>query len=224
VIVYQYKPNLDRTFRAIHFRTNSRGFRDGEYPFDKPPGIRRVAVIGSSFALPAGVEIEDAFHSLLERRLTAEFPATSYEFLNFAVGAHGPSQMIAILLRRALAYDPDLILFSLTGLAAPPMLGPWDRERPAKMLDALAPRGLRSLFVRLLRTRIGLEKPHMPEAKFAFPRGTPPRENAIWKLGEIQRETGIPIVIVRLEIDPAAPSPLERELEKRAVAKGLLGS
>ena len=61
----------------------------------KPEGTFRVAVLGASFALPSGVAIEDAFHSLLEERLSEEFAPTRYEFINFAVGMYNPGQVLA---------------------------------------------------------------------------------------------------------------------------------
>jgi hypothetical protein len=96
--------------------------RDREYTLEKPEDTFRVAVLGASFALPAGVAIEDAFHSLLEERLTEEFAPTRYEFINFAVGMYNPSQVLAMLEKRALAYDPDLILVTATRLSTPWMV------------------------------------------------------------------------------------------------------
>ncbi|MFH1799245.1 MAG: hypothetical protein ABH891_00160 [Candidatus Omnitrophota bacterium] len=58
----ELKPNLNRYFKMARFRTNSAGLRDKEYPIRKAPGTFRVAVLGDSFTMPAGVEIEDAFH------------------------------------------------------------------------------------------------------------------------------------------------------------------
>jgi hypothetical protein len=123
---FEFKPNVDGYFKLVPFRTNSRGLRDREYEPRKPGNTFRVAVLGSSFALPAGVSIERAFHSLLEERLSGE---TRYEFINFAVGMYHPRQSVAMLELRALDYDPDLILFTLTRLATPPLVGLPPRKR-----------------------------------------------------------------------------------------------
>jgi hypothetical protein len=119
---FELKPLLDGYFKLAPFVTNSRGLRDREYPFQKPEEVFRVAVVGSSFALPAGVAIEDAFHSLLEQQLSTEFAPLRFEFINFCVGMYGPEQVIATLETRALRYDPDLVIFSATKLSMPHLI------------------------------------------------------------------------------------------------------
>jgi hypothetical protein len=165
-IGYEMEPNLDMERKLVRFRTNSRGLRDREYPLEKPEDTFRVAVLGASFALPTGVEIENAFHSLLEDRLSAEFAPTRYEFINFAVGASHPRQMLAMLKWRALEYDPDLILVSLTRLSFGGLMAsdsptsgrhvmqPVDRRRTYPFF--------RSFLVLLVRQRTGTMKPGVP--------------------------------------------------------------
>ena len=121
-LVFEMKPDVDGWFKLARFRTNSQGLRDREYALRKPQGTFRVAVLGASFALPAGVEIEEAFHSLLEERLSEERGPTAVEFINFAVGAYGARQILRMLEARALAYDPDLVLVSVTKLSLEGML------------------------------------------------------------------------------------------------------
>jgi len=220
-ILFQYKPNQDRFFKLVHFRTNSCGLRDKEYALEKKPNTYRVAVMGSSFTLPAGVEIEDAFHSLLEKRLSAKFAPTSYEFINFAVGLQGPNQIVAMLRHRALAYAPDLILVSATVMAVPGFFQDWDALPPPTMLRVVDPHGPRSYFIQLVKSRLRIERPPFGLEPPRFPRYKAKGQDVISKLGEISRETGIPIVVVRLEFDPKEPSPVERTLEQRVLAKGM---
>jgi len=163
-LVFELKPNLDGIFKFAPFRTNSRGLRDREYPLAKDRGIFRVGVLGSSFAMPSGVAIEHAFHSLLEEQLSREFAPTRYEFINFAVGMYNPEQVLATLEHRALAYDLDLILFTATRLSMPWLVnGPAAsiaRMNPAKDPDVVNPFRksypiLKSYFYRLLMRRLG---------------------------------------------------------------------
>jgi len=159
---WELEPNIDSYFKLVRFRTNSRGLRDREYTLAKPEESFRVAVVGASFALPAGVAIEDAFHSLLEERLTGEPAGLRYEFINFAVGMYGPEQVLAALELRALDYDPDLILFTTTLLSEPAMLvapgsqGGRKTEAPLSLLvfQRTYP-VLQSFLLRLLRYRLG---------------------------------------------------------------------
>lgn len=109
-IIYELKPNLDTYFKLVEFRTNSHGLRDKQYSRSKPENTFRVAVIGDSFTMPAGVAIEDAFHSILEERFNNDLRNTSYEFINFGVGGYNLRQYLATLKSRASEYDPDLII------------------------------------------------------------------------------------------------------------------
>ncbi len=215
LLVYEYRPHIDVFFKLVPFRTNSHGMRDREYPFAKPAGCRRVAVIGSSFALPAGVPIEQAFHS----RLETELPGCT-EFLNFAVGMHGPSQFLAMLRERALRFDPDLVVVSVTALSVPGMLGPWDRVPPPNVLH-IVPRGPRSILDQLVRSRLGLRTRLIQESESTRTADAPREQQVVTKLGELARARALPIVLMRLEVDAIAPTPRERRLERRARAEGL---
>jgi hypothetical protein len=220
-LVYEYKPDLEVFFKGVHFRTNSRGMRDREYALVKSPGTFRVAVIGSSFTLPVGVEIEDAFHSLLEQRCSRERAPAPCEFLNFAVGMHGPSQFLAMLEHRALAFEPDLVLVSVTAMAAPRMFADFRDVPPREVLRLVAPGGPRSFLVKLIQSRLGLGRPSFAAPPLAPPPPVPETQQVVAKLGEISRERGLPVVVVRLEYDPRSPTALERALEARVLEEGM---
>ena len=121
-IGFELKPEIDGYLQLVPFKTNSQGLRDREYSLEKPQNTFRVAVVGSSFALPTGVDIEQAFHTLLEDRFTERFKPVRYEFINFAVGMYNPRQVLATLELRALAYKPDLVLFTTTKPAIPHLM------------------------------------------------------------------------------------------------------
>jgi len=244
-IGFEWKPNLDGYFKLVPFRTNSRGLRDREYPLEKPANTFRVAVLGSSFALPAGVAIEEAFHSRLEEQWTAEFAPRRCEFINFAVGMHGPEQLLAMLELRALAYDPDLILVAATRLSMPLFLQP---PQPASADGGGAPLSFRrthpmlqSFLVRLIRQRIG--NPPLPGRSVGWlerlyvavrePDPEPPaiavapdaparrvRSSPLQRLGGIGERTGIPIALVWLEFESGRAAG-EFDIEAAARAAGI---
>jgi hypothetical protein len=228
---WELSPNIDSFFKLVPFQTNSQGLRDREYTLEKPAGTFRVAVLGASFALPAGVAIEDAFHSLLEEHLS-EATGRSFEFLNFAVGMYTPEQVMATLELRALAYDPDLIVFTTTRLSEPVVLGvPPSKKSPKKAGPVALPVFqktypiLQSFLLRLVEHRllevddasaplgileqgyVGMAAQLWPEARPLEVIGAgapaPPRSPipVLERLGGFSAETGIPVVIVRLEFD-----------------------
>jgi lysophospholipase L1-like esterase len=60
--------------------------------------------------MPAGVDIDEAYHSLLEEKLNREQGDMSYEVINFAVGGYDLRQYLAVIKFKALEYNPDLII------------------------------------------------------------------------------------------------------------------
>jgi hypothetical protein len=112
---YELKPDQRTLFRGAPFHTNSHGLADDEYSYEKPANTYRVAVIGSSWTMPAGVSIENSFHSLLENDFNQQSASTKYEFLNFGVENYGLGEMMGTIHHKAMRYDPDMILFIMTG-------------------------------------------------------------------------------------------------------------
>jgi hypothetical protein len=216
-LVYELAPGIDGTFKLARFRTNSRGMRDREYALEKPPDTFRIVVVGSSFTLGAGVEIEDAFHSILEQRLSARASPGQVEILNFGVGTYRPGQALAMLRQRALAYQPDLVLFGATKLSTPLMQGAWNRPVPYQKLDERHA-FFDSFFFALLESRVG-ESKQIRQGWIERRPGDPP--SVIEKLAEIGRATGVPIVVVRLEIDASLPSALDYAVAADVRAHGL---
>jgi hypothetical protein len=166
--------------------------RDREYALQKAPGTYRVAVLGSSFTLPVGVEIEDAYHSLLEERCSRERAPERCEFLNFAVGMYGPSQFLAMLRQRALAFAPDLVLVSVTAMAAPRMLADYRDRPPRDALRLVAPGGPRSFLVKLIQSRLGLGRPRFGAPPEVSLPPAPEPQQVVTQLGEISRTLDLP--------------------------------
>lgn len=219
-IGFEMVPHIDRFAGLVRLRTNSRGMRDREYTLKKSPGTFRVAILGSSFSLAAGVEIEDAYHSLLEERLSQKFAPRRYEFLNFAVGTHMPSQFVGMLLIRALPFEPDLVIVSCTRMSLMHLLLDWDKPPPLAALDQLRS-GHHSSLIELIESRLHLLPPRHGATHPLFVNSAPNARSVIKKLGEISRESGVPIVVFRIEYDPRAISRAEKTIRRRVRAEGL---
>ena len=201
-ISYELRPNLDTYTNLKRFTTNSQGFHDREYSLVKPPLTFRVAVVGASFVMGAGVELEETFHSVLENRLNREQKGVTYEFINMGVGGYSPWHSLAVLKKKALAYEPDLILFApnLSGYQtarASPRAGTPRRIAPAP------PNFFNSYFAMLVKLRIGAwlnqSKAKGEAAGRVDMEKFHKHVNEIFsELGEIQRKTTIPICVVFL--------------------------
>jgi hypothetical protein len=117
-LLFELKPNLRRTLFGQPFTTNRYGLRDREYTLEKPPGVFRIAVVGSSIDMGWGIGTEETYVNLLEDWLNAQARrrglARRFEVLNFAVAAYSPMQRLEAFRRKAVKFDPDLVIYSAT--------------------------------------------------------------------------------------------------------------
>jgi lysophospholipase L1-like esterase len=96
---------------ALESRYNSLRFRDRE-PDARPPGARRVLVFGDSFAEGQGVKEKDTLAVQLGQRLEAGAPGR-FEVRN--AGRRGIDfPELSEAFEKALAYEPDLVVYMLT--------------------------------------------------------------------------------------------------------------
>jgi len=112
-IIYELKPNLDTYFKLTEFKTNSKGLRDKEYSINKPNNTYRVVVLGDSLSMPSGVDIDYAYHSILEHNFNQEDDSQIYEFINFGVGGYKLNQYLETLKNKSLEYNPDHVLIGI---------------------------------------------------------------------------------------------------------------
>jgi hypothetical protein len=126
-VYYELKPDLDTYFGGKKFLTNSRGLADDEYSLAKPDDTYRVVVAGSSWTMATRVELPDAYHSVLERKLSTYLAPQKAEFINLGVENYGLGEIVASVRDKGLAYDPDMIIFAVTSIT-PAFL--WEDEKP----------------------------------------------------------------------------------------------
>ena len=93
---------------------NSHGYRDYEYDYEKGGKTFRVIVIGDSIAQGYGVQLEETFAKVLERQLRKqqESEELKVEVIILARAGYSTSQELILLKNEALAYAPDLIIWS----------------------------------------------------------------------------------------------------------------
>jgi hypothetical protein len=93
---------------------NNEGFRDRNHGVAKPPGTFRVVVLGDSNAEAFQVPQEDAFWSVLERRLQScpWLSRRPVEVLNFGLSGFGTTQELLTYEKFARKYRPDIVLLA----------------------------------------------------------------------------------------------------------------
>lgn len=121
---YDIKPGVDIPFKGDRLQSNRWGMRDRDYEREKPAGVRRLALIGSSISMGTGVPIERTYEALLEAKLNAEPVCKNelrYEILNFSVPGYMFTQQLDLALSAAPQYDVDVVLFVVNYLSVGPM-------------------------------------------------------------------------------------------------------
>jgi hypothetical protein len=99
-----------------YVRINSDGLRDDEHAIAKPDGTFRIAVIGDSYCEAFPVSQDEAFWSVMGRKLAecGAFPGKRIEIINFGVSGYGTASELLTLREKALKYSPDLVLLAVT--------------------------------------------------------------------------------------------------------------
>ncbi len=119
-IQFELKPDQNKILFGRPFTTNPQGHRDHPYTLEKPPGTYRIAVLGSSMDMGWGVGPEESYVNLLEKWLNEHAAKRGlnrrFEVINCAVAAYAPLQRLESFRRKALAYRPDMVIYSATML------------------------------------------------------------------------------------------------------------
>jgi len=116
---FALKPGVEGNYQRegeSYVRINSDGLRDREHAKAKPAGTVRIAVLGDSFSEAMHLPMEQAFWSLLERKLQEcnAFPGKQVEVINFGVSGYGTAQELLTLRQKVWYYAPDLVVLAFT--------------------------------------------------------------------------------------------------------------
>ena len=112
---WSLRPGGEGWYRSegeAYVRINQYGFRGSAPTLQKPADTFRVAVLGDSFTVSLDVSDDAMMTSVLSRTLQAclRYRSKKVEVLNFGVGGHGTAQELLMLRKRALAFQPDMVV------------------------------------------------------------------------------------------------------------------
>jgi len=111
LLEFELVPSAAIIFKGAPFHVNRWGMRDRNYSLEKPPGTFRIAILGDSHVMGAGVADGEPFESRLEDRLNRSYHERHYEILNFGVGGYTALQLMVTLERKVFAFDPDAVFY-----------------------------------------------------------------------------------------------------------------
>jgi lysophospholipase L1-like esterase len=90
---------------------NADGYRGEQRSVQKQPGVTRIITIGDSFTYGMGVNLEDTYPKQMETILNRN--GERFKVLNFGVIGYNMWQYNELLARKALSYQPDIIILAL---------------------------------------------------------------------------------------------------------------
>jgi lysophospholipase L1-like esterase len=96
---------------ASYETINTLGFRTPERPFAKPPGTRRIVILGDSQTESYTVDDEEAYPRLLEQELARQQPT---EVISLGVGGYSTDQELLSYLEYGRRFEPDLVLLQFS--------------------------------------------------------------------------------------------------------------
>jgi D-alanyl-lipoteichoic acid acyltransferase DltB (MBOAT superfamily) len=113
ILLTEFAPHVDITFKNRNLRTNRWGFRDQEYDTQAPANTTRVVFMGSSHTMGSGVDNDQIFEQLLERHLNSSplIPGRHYEILNFGMSAYSAIQQLYALESKVAQFKPDVVVY-----------------------------------------------------------------------------------------------------------------
>lgn len=95
----------------VAYRINSFGLRDREYSIEKPENTYRILALGDSFTEGYGMEVEDAFVKILEKKLNSSSGSgLSYEVINGGIASYSPLLEYLFLVQKGLRLNPDMVI------------------------------------------------------------------------------------------------------------------
>lgn len=100
--------------KPTSIKINSYGFRDYEYSISKPNNTFRIIGLGDSNTFGWGVELNETYLKVLEKRLNKNLKSKKYEMLNLGVIGLNTLQEVELFKEKGRELNPDLIIIGFT--------------------------------------------------------------------------------------------------------------
>ena len=169
VIGYRLRPNARTRFITAEFATdlaiNGEGVRDDREIGPKPPGEKRIVILGDSLVLSVQVPRAQTFCQLLEDRLNRDAGPVRYRVINAGVQGYGPVEERLFFHEIARGFQPDLVIETIfvgndaeEAVTSVPRLRGGDRPMGEALSDSFVTRlrrlVRRSMVLQVIRLRI----------------------------------------------------------------------
>jgi hypothetical protein len=118
VVGKTYLPGYARTVYVdecncdVYLRFNREGFRGADLPYEKAPGVRRIALIGDSMVAAVATPEELTLAGRLAPLLDVATAGARWEVMNFGVSGSSTAQELVLYRERVRRYHPDVVVLA----------------------------------------------------------------------------------------------------------------
>lgn len=109
-IGHEHGPDREAQLMGVNVRTNARGQRDRDIPYERTPGTTRIAMVGDSLTMGWGVAFDEMFSKRIEKMYNDA--GTKAEVVNLGVGNWNTVQEVQYFLTKGHQYKPDIVVLN----------------------------------------------------------------------------------------------------------------
>lgn len=108
--IYAMKPGFDQVRHGVRIKTNSHGFRDGEFDELERQNKFIIAVLGDSFTFGQGVPQEQTYPALLQDQLNRLTETNLFRVWNLGVSGYNTEQEAHVFQSFVLSKTPEWVV------------------------------------------------------------------------------------------------------------------
>jgi lysophospholipase L1-like esterase len=112
-VLRRFRPSLPSSVKGNpvwEIALNSDGFRDAEFPDEKPASAFRIVCLGDSWTFGMGVGQTETYPQQLKTLLGREHPEANFEVFNCGVLGYSSHQGLKLLQKKVLDLNPDVVV------------------------------------------------------------------------------------------------------------------
>jgi lysophospholipase L1-like esterase len=110
ILGHEHRPGAAAHLMGVDVRINRLKLRDAEYPYQRPPGVQRVLMLGDSVTFGWGVPVADTVAKRLERKLRDA--GRGVEVINTGVGNYNTIMEVEYFFNEGARYDPQVVVLN----------------------------------------------------------------------------------------------------------------
>jgi lysophospholipase L1-like esterase len=110
MIGHEHAPDRQATLMGVDFKTNSRGLRDRDIPYQRTENKLRILMLGDSLTVGWGVPLQETFSKRIEKLYAND--GIDADVINAGVGNYNTIQEVEYFFADGYKYRPDIVVLN----------------------------------------------------------------------------------------------------------------